>query len=71
VRRERTPSLVRWQRTTAASVNVRSDMADLFALLATDVATEGKDIVLSMLVVGLIFIGVIAVGQLVRWLAHR
>jgi hypothetical protein len=41
------------------------------ALLATDVATEGKNIVLSMLVVGLIFIGVIAIGQLVKWLGHR
>jgi hypothetical protein len=46
-------------------------MVDLFALLATDVAAEGKDIVLSMLVVGLIFIGVIAIGQLIKWLGHR
>jgi hypothetical protein len=27
--------------------------------------------VLSMLVVGLIFIGVIAIGQFFRWLGHR
>jgi hypothetical protein len=40
-------------------------------LFAGSVTKEGKDIVLSMLVVGLIFIGVIAVGQLVRWLTHR
>jgi hypothetical protein len=47
-------------------------MLDVTALLAAaDVAKEGKDIVLSMLVVGLIFIGVIALGQLVRWLTHR
>jgi hypothetical protein len=46
-------------------------MLQLAALLAADVAEEGKNIVLSMLVVGLIFIGVIAIGQLVRWLAHR
>jgi hypothetical protein len=46
-------------------------MLQLAALLAADVAEEGKHIVLSMLVVGLIFIGVIAIGQLVRWLAHR
>jgi hypothetical protein len=32
---------------------------------------EGLDIILSMLVVGLIFLGVIAVGQLGRWLSHR
>ena len=60
-----------WRRIAAASVRVAGDMADLFALLATDVAAEGKNIVLSMLVVGLIFIGVIAVGQLIRWLTHR
>jgi hypothetical protein len=46
-------------------------MLQLAALLAADVAEEGKNIVLSMLVVGLIFIGVIAIGQLVRWLSHR
>jgi hypothetical protein len=34
-------------------------------------AEEGRDIILSMLVVGLIFLGVIAVGQLGRWLSHR
>jgi len=32
---------------------------------------EGLDIILSMLVVGLIFLGVIVVGQLGRWLSHR
>jgi hypothetical protein len=47
-------------------------MLDLATLLAAaDVAEEGKNIVLSMLVVGLVFIGVIALGQLVRWLSHR
>ena len=46
-------------------------MLQLAALLAADVAEEGKHIVLSMLVVGLIFIGVIAIGQFVRWLGHR
>ena len=34
-------------------------------------AEEGADIVISMLVVGLIFLGVIAIGQLGRWLSHR
>jgi hypothetical protein len=42
-----------------------------FATLLADVAEEGKNIVLSMLVVGLIFIGVIAIGQFARWLSHR
>ena len=34
-------------------------------------ADEGRDIILSMLVVGLIFLGVIAVGQTLRYLSHR
>jgi hypothetical protein len=42
-----------------------------FATLLADVAEEGRDIVLSMLVVGLIFIAVIAIGQFFRWLSHR
>lgn len=46
-------------------------MFDFAALLAADVAEEGKHIVLSMLVVGFIFIGVIAIGQLARWLSTR
>lgn len=41
------------------------------APLVADVASEGRDIVLSMLVVGLIFIGVILLGQLAEWLEHR
>lgn len=34
-------------------------------------AEEGRDIILSMLVVGLIFCSVIALGQLGRWAASR
>jgi heme/copper-type cytochrome/quinol oxidase subunit 2 len=34
-------------------------------------ADEGRDIVLSMLVVGLVFIGVILLGELYNWRAHR
>ena len=41
------------------------------ATLLADVAEEGRDIVLSMLVVGLIVVGLIALGQFVRWLSHR
>ena len=47
-------------------------MSAVFTVLAAaDVAEEGRNIVLSMLVVGLVFIGVIALGQLFRWLSHR
>ena len=34
-------------------------------------ATEGKRIILGMLIVGLVFLGVIALGQLSRWARHR
>lgn len=34
-------------------------------------AEEGRDIIISMLVVGLVFLGVIALGQLGRWMSHR
>jgi hypothetical protein len=50
-------------------------MADVLAALVVaaekTTAQEGKDIIVSMLVVGLIFLSVIAVGQLARWLSHR
>ncbi len=32
---------------------------------------EGRDIVLSMLVVGLVFLGVIVLGELVKAISHR
>lgn len=34
-------------------------------------AEEGRDIIIAMLVVGLVFLSVIALGQLGRWLSHR
>jgi hypothetical protein len=34
-------------------------------------AEEGKDIIVVMLVVGLIFCSVIALGQFGRWVGHR
>jgi hypothetical protein len=40
-------------------------------LLAKSAADEGRDIVLSMLVVGLIFAGVALLGDFLRWLSHR
>ena len=40
------------------------------ALLAKTAAEEGKDVILSMLVVGLIFLAVIALGELNDW-RHR
>jgi hypothetical protein len=40
-------------------------------MVLADAAEEGRDIVLSMLVVGLVFLGVIALGELNDWRRHR
>lgn len=34
-------------------------------------AEEGRDVIIAMLLVGLIFLSVIALGQLARYLGHR
>jgi hypothetical protein len=49
-----------------------SDLA-LSLLLAQEKSTaeEGRDIIIVMLVVGLVFLSVIALGQLGRWMSHR
>jgi hypothetical protein len=39
--------------------------------LAADAAEEGKRVITWMLVVGLVFIAVIALGETSRWLRHR
>lgn len=48
------------------------DLALAF-LLAQEKSTaeEGRDIIIAMLVVGLVFLSVIALGQLGRWMSHR
>ena len=40
-------------------------------LAAESAAEEGKKVIISMLVVGLVFVAVIALGQLSRWRRHR
>jgi hypothetical protein len=40
-------------------------------VLAATAAEEGKKVILSMLVVGLVFVSVIAVGELTHWLRSR
>jgi len=47
-----------------------SALALLLPLVA-DAATEGKKVITAMLIVGLIFIGVIAVGEMTHWLRAR
>jgi hypothetical protein len=43
----------------------------VLALVLADAASEGKKVIISMLVVGLIFVAVIALGETSRWLRHR
>ena len=40
-------------------------------LAAKTAAQEGLDVIRAMLIVGLIFASVIAIGQTVHWLRHR
>jgi hypothetical protein len=46
-------------------------LAALVLAAEKSTADEGRDIILSMLVVGFIFLGVIALGQTARYLSHR
>lgn len=42
-----------------------------FASPLAQAAEEGKKVITAMLVVGLVFISVIALGELGRWARHR
>ena len=48
-------------------------MATLFAFpaLLADIAEEGRNIIIGMLLTGLVFIAVIAIGELSKWARHR
>jgi hypothetical protein len=46
-------------------------LAQLHLLAAESAAEEGRKTVLIMLAVGLIFVLVIALGELTHWLSHR
>ena len=43
----------------------------MLPLAAKTAAQEGLDVIRAMLVVGLIFLGVIVLGELTQWLRHR
>jgi len=46
-------------------------MAALFNLFLADAAEEGRNVILSMLVVGLIFLAVIALGEAAHAVARK
>ncbi|HSB37588.1 MAG TPA: hypothetical protein VLD13_00760 [Gaiellaceae bacterium] len=43
----------------------------MLPLAAKTAAEEGLDVIRAMLVVGLIFLAVIVLGELTKWLRHR
>ena len=43
----------------------------MLPLAAKTAAEEGKSVIEAMLVVGLIFLSVIVLGELLHWLRHR
>jgi hypothetical protein len=46
-------------------------LAHMIAWLVADAAEEGRNVITGMLIVGLIFVTVIALGETSRWLRHR
>src|SRR5215213_4729745 len=46
-------------------------VAPMIALLLANAAEEGRHVVTGMLITGLIFLAVIALGETSRWLRHR
>jgi hypothetical protein len=57
--------------TAGACVKVTPMLALLQLLAAEDAATEGTKDITGMLIVGLIFVGVIVLGETSHWLRHR
>jgi hypothetical protein len=43
----------------------------MLAWLLANAAEEGRNVIMMMLLVGLVFISVIALGETSKWLRHR
>jgi hypothetical protein len=65
------PSSGRLPCTLPGSIRITLMLSALVLAAEKTPAEEGKAIIVAMLVVGLIFCSVIALGQLGRWLGHR
>ncbi len=67
------PSSVRSRITGAESGKVArmALLGFLLPLAAKTAAEEGKSVITAMLIVGLIFLGVIVLGELTHYLRHR
>ena len=46
-------------------------MASTALTLLGDIQTEGRDVVIGMLIVGLVILGVIVLGEFAGWVSHR
>ena len=46
-------------------------LARMTAWLVANAAEEGRNVITGMLITGLIFVAVIALGETSRWLRHR
>ena len=46
-------------------------LAPVIAWLLADAASEGKNVIIGMLITGLIFVAVIAIGETTHALRHR
>ena len=46
-------------------------MASIAIMLLGDTVSEGKDVVIGMLIVGLVILAVIGLGELTTYLSHR
>jgi len=46
-------------------------MASIAFSLLGDIQTEGRDVVIGMLIVGLVIVGVIVLGELAGYVSHR
>ena len=64
-------SSVRLSRTRSSSDRVARDEQSVPAPLVADAVEEGLNVILSMLVVGLVFLAVILLGDLNDWFARR
>ncbi len=51
--------------------NGSDKLARMIAWLLANAAEEGRNVITGMLIVGLIFIAVIALGETSNWLRHR
>jgi hypothetical protein len=52
-------------------VSTLASLLPLFAEAVHDAAEEGQKVITAMLITGLVFVAVIALGELTRYLFHR